>query len=131
MGKFLVRITIIGVALYFMLAYYMAQFHGVDILCNSYTLMFEACVVTYSFSEGRYHCRFAKWTMLSIFASDIISHLDYYYNFISVGIYNYLLSFILFAGFGTSCCLAIRHFYKVIQLNKKINAHNRRNTRTH
>lgn len=129
MGKFLVRITIIGVALYFMLAYYMAQFHRVDILYNSYTLMFELCVVAYSFSEGIYHCRFAKWTMLSIFTSDIISHLDYYYNFISVGIYNYLLSFILFAGFGTSCCLAIRHFYRVIKLNKRKNANNARNTR--
>lgn len=129
MGKFLVRITIIGVALYFMLAYYMAQFHGVDILYNSYTLMFELCVVAYSFSEGKYHCRFAKWTMLSIFTSDIISHLDYYYNFISVGIYNYLLSFILFAGFGTSITLAIRHFYRVIKLNRRKNANNARNTR--
>lgn len=131
MGKFLVRITIIGVALYFMLAYYMAQFHRVDILYNSYTLMFEACVVAYSFSEGKYHCRFAKWTMLSIFASDIISHLDYHYNFISVGIYNYLLAFILFAGVSTSCSLAIRHFYRVIKLNRRKNANNARNTRTH
>lgn len=123
MGKFLVRITIISVALYFMLAYYMAQFYGIDILYNTYTLLFELCVVVYSFSEGKYHCRFIKWTMLSIFISDIISHLDYYYNFISLGVYNYLLSFILFAGFGTSCILAIRHFYQVIQLKKKLNAH--------
>ena len=114
-----------------MLAYYMAQFHRVDILYNSYTLMFEACVVAYSFSEGKYHCRFAKWTMLSIFASDIISHLDYHYNFISVGIYNYLLAFILFAGVSTSCSLAIRHFYRVIKLNRRKNANNARNTRTH
>lgn len=129
MGKFLVRITIICVALYFMFAYYMAQFHGVDILYNSYTLMFEACVVAYSFSEGRYHCKFAKWTMLSVFASDIISHIDYHYNFISVGIYNYILSFILFAGFGTSCTLAIRHFIQVLKLKRKVHAHNARNTR--
>lgn len=129
MGRFLVRITIVGVALYFILAYYMAQFYGVDVLYNSYTLMFEACVVAYSFSEGKYHCRFAKWTMLSLFASDIISHLDYHYNFISVGIYNYLLSFILFAGFGTSCTLAIRHFIQVLKLKRKVHAHNARNTR--
>lgn len=119
MGKFIVRLTIISVGLYFMVAYAFAQFSGIDILYNTYTLLFELCVVIYAFSEGKYHCKFIKWSMLSIFLSDIISHLDYYFNFIDVNYYNYIIAFILFNGFGTSTVLAIRHFYKVIKLRKK------------
>jgi hypothetical protein len=116
MGKFFVRITIVLVAIYFIVSYYMAQFYGTDILYNSYTLLFELCVLMYTFCEGKYHCKFIKWTMLSIFISDVISHLDYYIDFIPVGIYNYVCSFVLFFGFGTSLTLAIKHFYKVNKL---------------
>ena len=41
MGRFFVRITIIFVAIYLIIAYIIAQTIGVDILTNTYTLMFE------------------------------------------------------------------------------------------
>ena len=131
MGNFIVRITIVLVALYFLIAYYVAQFHGIDILYNSYTLLFELCVVIFTFTSGKYHCKFMKWTALSILLVDVISHTDYYFNYIPLNYWSLLPLAILALGLGTSCCLAIRHFYKVIQLNKKIDARNRRNTRTH
>lgn len=120
MGKALLRLSIISVALYLVICYYFAQFYGVDLLRNSYTLLFELCLVVILFEDSsKYFCRFIKWTMLSVFISDTISHIDYYIDFISVGVYNYIVSFILFAGFGTSCTLALRHFYQVTKLKRK------------
>lgn len=130
MIKGLLRLTIIGVALYFMVCYYFAQGFGIDLLCNTYTLLFEFIVFLIVWKDdSKYFCKFIKWTMGSILLTDTISHLDYYFNFISVGIYNYLCSFILCAGFGTSCVLAIRHFIQVLKLKRKVHAHNARNTR--
>lgn len=129
MGRFLVRITIVIVAIYFIIAYYVAQFFGVDILRNSYTLLFELCVVAYVFSEGKYHCRYIKWTMLSIFFCDLISHTDYYFNYIPLNYWSLLPLGILGIGITTSCTLAIRHFIQVLKLKRKIHAHNARNTR--
>ena len=131
MGNFIVRITIVLVALYFLIAYYVTQFHGIDILYNSYTLLFELCVVIFTFTSGKYHCKFMKWTALSILLVDIISHTDYYFNYIPLNYWSLLPLAILALGLGKSITLAIRHLYKVIQLNKKIDAHNRRNTRAH
>lgn len=122
MAKALLRLTIIGVALYFIICYLFAQLFGIDLLCNTYTLLFELIVLLVVCDDNsKYFCRFIKYTMASVFITDSISHLDYYFNFINVGVYNYLCSFILFAGFGTSCILAIRHFYKVKKLKRHQN----------
>ena len=130
MDKGLTRVTIILVAIYFIVSYIFASF-GVDILTNTYALLFEACVVSYTFCSGNFHCRYMRWTAASILLVEILNHTDYYFNYIPVSVFNILPIFILALGLGTSITLAIRHFYKVIQLNKKIDAHNRRNTRTH
>ena len=121
MGKLFVRISIILVSLYLSISYIIAHFLCIDILRYSYTLLFELCVLIYTFSEGKYHCRFIKWTMLSIFISDCISHLDYYFDFISVSLFNLLLAFILFLGFGYSSYLSIKHFCKVRKLKREYN----------
>lgn len=121
MGKFIVRITIILTSLYLSASYIIAQIYGVDILKYTYTLLFELCTLIYTFSEGKYHCRFMRWTMLGIFISDSISHLDYYFDFVSINVYNLLLALILFISFGVSCISAIHHFYKVRK--NKMNSH--------
>lgn len=77
MGKFLVRITVIFVAIYFIVAHLVAQFIGVDILSGNHVLLFELIAVLYSFEHGKYHCKFLRWTMLSIFIAELLSRLDY------------------------------------------------------
>lgn len=121
MGKAIVRLSIIIVAIYMIVSYSAAQLFGVDILRYTYTLLFELCVVVYSFSEGKYHCKFIKWTMLGIFLSDCVSHLDYYFEFIPLEIYNYFLGFLLFCSFAFSTILSIRHFYNVRKLKREYN----------
>lgn len=119
MGRFLVRITCVFVALYFYIAYIMAQFYGIDILRNSYTLLFELCVLVSIFESGNYHCKYMRWTALGIFLCDLLSHIDFYFNVFTVSAYNLIPIFILTCCGATSITLAFRHFYKVNKLKRK------------
>lgn len=121
MGKFVVRITIVLVSIYFLISFIVAQRYRIDILDDYHTVLFELCVVVYCFSEGKYHCKFLKSTALAILLSDSISRLDNSFNFLSVDAHNYIPIYILALGIGTSITLALRHFYKVNQLRKKRN----------
>lgn len=121
MDKFLTRVTIILVAIYFMASYISAQFFGVDILRYTYILLFEMCVVAYTFSSGKYHCRFMRWTALSIFGCDTISYLDSHFDFIPISIFNFVLMAILALGIATSTYKAIQHFIRVYKVNRRKN----------
>ena len=118
MGKLIVRLTIIFVAIYFLLSYLSAQFLGIDILRYSYITLFELCVLIYTFSEGKYHCKYIRWTMLSIFLCDVIGNIDYFLGFPLAQTYNLISIFIMALGIGTSITLAFKHFYEVIKLQR-------------
>lgn len=119
MGKLFVRLTIVLTSIYLILSYYLAQFQGIDILVNVYTLLFEICVVIYCYSEGKYHCRYIKHTALAILLSDTLTRLDYLFNFLSVEAHNLIPIAILFIGISVSIFKAIRHFYQVTKRRKK------------
>ena len=134
-GKVLVRFTTIGVAIYLIIAYLIAQLYGVDILTNTYTLLFELIVVVYAHSEGKYHCKYLKYTITSIFISEFITRLDYLINFLSVSEHNTLPIVIIVCGIGMTTCKAIRHFIQVTKLNNKRKVYgrnlNRKTNREH
>ena len=119
MGKFLIRISSIFVATYFIAAYISAQFFGIDILRYTYILLFELCVLVCAFESGNYHCKYMRWTILGIFVCDCLSHLDYYFNIFTVDQYNLIPLTILVCLGSTSLFLAIRHFYRVNKLKNK------------
>lgn len=121
MGKFLVRITIVFMALYLVLSYVIAQFFFIDILGNWYIVLLETCVVVYCFSEGKYHCQYLKFSALSLLVVDTLTRLDNTFNFLSVAAHNLIPIAILALGIGTSITLALRHFYQVNQLRNKRN----------
>lgn len=125
MGKFLVRITVVGVALYFLLAFILAQFVGINIMTNFYITLFELIVVVYCYSEGKYHCKFIKHTALAVFISDSITRLDYAFHFLNTDIHNYIPATIIAVGMGTSLIKAIRHFHKVNKLKRQRNEYKR------
>lgn len=121
MAKFLVRITIILTSIYFIICYIFAQFVGIDLLSYCYTLLFELIVVIYTYSEGKYHCKYIKHTALAILLSDTLTRLDYLFDFLSVSAHNLIPIGILFVGITTSTIQAIAHFIKVQKLKRKIN----------
>lgn len=119
MGKFLVRITIVFTALYLVLSYIVAQLLCVDIMSPYYNVLFELCVVVYAFSEGRYHCKYIKYTALSILIADILTYADNKYNFLTVEAHNLIPVFVIATGLLTGIILAIRHYAKVVRLKKQ------------
>lgn len=123
MGKFLVRISIVIVAIYQIIVYLFAQLLLMDISTNLYTLLFELCVVVYTFSEGKYHCKYMKYTALSILLADTLTRLDYMFDFMSVTAHNLIPIAILAIGIGTSITKAFIHFYRVIKLKYYGNKH--------
>ena len=119
MAKFVTRLTIIIVSLYFLIAHVFACYFGIDILRNTYILLFELCVVCYTFLHGKYHCKYIRWTAASIFCCDSINHLDYYLNLFTVNELFVASIVILTLGLGTSAFSALHHFHKVTKLKQK------------
>lgn len=118
MDRVITRLSIVLITIYFIVSYVLAQF-GIDILTNSYVLLFELCVVSYTFCSGKFHCKYMRWTALSILIVDLLNHSEYYFNYIPVSIFNIIPIGILALGIGTSITLAIRHFYQVIKIKQK------------
>lgn len=116
MGKFLVRLCISTTALYYVISCLFAQLLGIDILTSTYILLFELCVVVYTFSEGKYHCKYMKYTALSILLADTLTRLDYMFDFMSITAHNLIPIGILAVGIGTSITKAFIHFYRVLKL---------------
>jgi hypothetical protein len=121
MKKFLVRITVVGVAIYFLLSFVVAQLFGINIFNNIYIVLFELITVLYTYSEGKYHCRFIKHTALSVFIADTITRLDFNFNIMPVTLSNVIPITILAIGLGTSLFKAIKHFHKVNKLKRQRN----------
>lgn len=119
MKRFLVRFTIVFTSLYFILSCGLAQIYGVDILRNWHCLLFELCVVLYTFSEGAFHCKYMRYTAISILICDLITQLDNAYDFLTVEAHNLIPIALLVLGISASCTLAIRHFYQVTKLKRK------------
>lgn len=117
MDKVITRFSIVIVAMYFIVSYIFAQM-GIDVLTFPYVLLFELCVVTYTFCSGKFHCKYMRWTALSILIVDILNYADYYFNFIPVSVYNIIPIAILALGITTSITLAFRHFYKVNKIKR-------------
>lgn len=116
MAKFLVRLTITFVTIYFIVSYLLAQLFAINIFEDTYILLFELCVVLYTFSEGKYHCKYMKYTALSILLADTITRLDYLFDFMSVTAHNLIPIGILAVGITTSLFKAFRHFYRTLKL---------------
>lgn len=116
MGKFLVRFSVLLIAIYFIIAFIVAQTMAVNIFDDHYVLLLELITVVYTFSEGKYHCKYMKYTALSILLADTLTRVDYMFDFMSVTAHNLIPIAILAVGIGTSVTKAFIHFYRVLKL---------------
>lgn len=124
MGKFIVRMSIVLTAIYFVISSLFAQLLGVDILMPYYIPLFELCVVIYAFSEGKYHCKYIKYTALALLLSDTLTQLDNAFNFLTIEAHNLIPVTMIVIGISIGVSLAIKHYIQVIKLKKRLNERN-------
>ena len=116
MGKYLTRAIVIFTSIYLLVAYAFAQC-GVDILTGNHVLLFELLAVVYTYSEGKFHCKYLRYTMLGIFLAECITRFDNTYDFISVEQHNLIPAFLLAIGILLSVCKSFNHLYKIRKLH--------------
>ena len=117
--KFLVRITIILTALYFMLTYILAQFFGIAYFNDFYVVLLELCLCVFCSVQGNYHCKYIRYTAWGLFVSDMLTRLDNEYDFLSVEAHNLIPACIIFSCILLSSYLAISHFIRSTKINNK------------
>lgn len=118
MSKFFVRITILLVAVYMLICHIAAFFWQINLWTHTYTVMFELCVCLCISAQGKYHCKYMKWTAYSICLYDAILSADEIFDFIPYSIAIILPFIIITAGLLTTTTLTIRHFIRVQRLKK-------------
>lgn len=127
MGKFVVRITVVLTAIYLILSYLVAQTICIDVLRPYYNILFELCVVIYTFSEGKYHCKYIKYTALAILLADVLTYMDNSINFLTVEAHNLIPIFLIASSILLGVTLAIKHYIKVRKLKTRHDARDIKN----
>lgn len=118
MSKFAVRASIVAVAAYLILCYAVSTVFGIDIWSQTYYLLFELCLCFCVSAQGKYHCKYIRWTMYGIFLQDCIVCADVYLDFMPCNWFVIVPPAIIALGLLTTLTLAIRHYIKVKKLKK-------------
>lgn len=118
MSKFLIRFTVVSVAIYLILCYLIGLILQVEIWSQTYYLLFELCTCLCISKQGVYHCKYIKWTAYSILASDMLVCIDNLFDVFPVNFMVLIPPSIIAIGLLTTTTLAIRHFIRVQRLKK-------------
>jgi ABC-type Na+ efflux pump permease subunit len=119
MSKLLIRLTVVGVALYLVVCYVIAILFGIDIWSQTYYLLFELCVCLCISKQGVYHCKFIKYTAYSIFVYDTLNCLDTAFDIFPTNFIIFIPPIIISLGLLTTTTLAIRHYIKVRKTKRR------------
>lgn len=118
MSKLVIRLTVVGVALYLVMCYAIAMLFGIDIWSQTYYLLFELCVCLCISKQGVYHCRYIKYTAYGIFLSDSIVCIDNFTDAFPAPYLAFIPLILIVAGLLTTTTLAIKHFIRVRKIKK-------------
>lgn len=118
MSKFLVRITVVSVALYLVLCYIVTYLFQVDIWSQTYYLLFELCVCLCISKQGVYHCKYIKYTAYGILVADTLVCIDNLFDILPVNFMVFIPPVIIIIGLSTTTTLAIHHFHRVQRLKR-------------
>lgn len=119
MSKLIIRITVIGVAIYLILCYLFAIFFNDNLWSQTYYLLFELCVCLCISKQGVYHCKYIKYTAYGILLSDCVVCLDNTYNLIPTNVMSLLPPLIISFGLFTTTMLAIKHYIRVHKIKRQ------------
>ena len=120
MDKLLVRLFVVSTALYLLHTYIMAWF-GVECFSDAYIVMAELAICVVMSSQGKYHCKYMKFTAYGLTASDSVTRIDNAYDILGVEASIILPLSLVMCSVTISFVLALRHYYRVLKL--KSNKH--------
>jgi hypothetical protein len=118
MSKLFVRITVLIVALYTIVCHLFAVVWQTNLWLHSYTVLFEICVCLCISAQGKYHCKYLKWTAYAITFNDTLISLDEAFDFIPYHVAIIIPFIIITCGLLTTTILSIMHFVKVKRLKR-------------
>ena len=120
MDKLLVRLFVVFTALYFLCTYTMA-WYGVECFSDSYIVMAELAICVVMSSQGKYHCKYMKFTAYGLTASDSVTRIDNAFDILGVEASIILPLSIVMCSVTISFVLALRHYYRVLKLKHNKN----------
>ena len=118
MDKLFVRLFVVFTALYLIHTYIMAWF-GVECFSDAYIVMAELAICVVMSSQGKYHCKYMKFTAYGLTASDCITRIDNAFDILGVEAAIVLPLSIVMCSISVSFVLALRHYYRVLKLKFK------------
>ena len=118
MDKLFVRLFVLFTALYLIHTYIMAWF-GVECFSDAYILMAELAICVVMSSQGKYHCKYMKFTAYGLTASDSVTRIDNAYDILGVEASIILPLSLVMCSVTISFVLALRHYYRVLKLKSK------------
>ena len=120
MDKLLVRLFVVLTTLYFLCTYTMA-WYGIECFSDAYIVMAELAICVVMSSQGKYHCKYMRFTAYGLTASDSVTRIDNAYNILSVDAAIVLPLSLIMCSVAISFVLALRHYYMVLKI--KYNKH--------
>lgn len=118
MAKLTVRLFVVFTALYFVYTYIMA-WYGVECFSDAYIVMAELAICVVMSSQGKYHCKYMRFTAYGLTASDSVTRIDNAYDILSVDAAIVLSLSLVMCSMTISFVLALRHYYRVLKLKSK------------
>lgn len=115
MDKLSVRLFVVFTALYFVYTYIMAWF-GVECFSDAYIVFAEVAICLVMSSQGKYHCKYMKFTAYGLTASDSVTRIDNAYDILGVEASIILPLSLVMCSVTISFVLALRHYYRVLKL---------------
>lgn len=118
MSKLLVRLFVVFTTIYFTYTYCMAWF-GVEFFNDAYIILAEIALCVVMSSQGKYHCKYMKFTAYGLTASDSVTRIDNAYDILSVESAIVLPLSLVMCSVAISFILALRHYYRALKLKSK------------
>ena len=118
MDKLFVRLFVVSTALYLIYTYIMAWF-GVECFSDAYIVIAELAICVVMSSQGKYHCKYMKFTAYGLTASDSVTRIDNSFDILGVEASIILPLSLLMCSVTISFVLALRHYYRVLKLKSK------------
>ena len=115
MDKLFVRLFVVFTALYLIHTYIMAWL-GLECFSDAYIVMAELVICVVMSSQGKYHCKYMKFTAYGLTASDSVTRIDNAYDILSVDAAIVLPLSIIMCSISVSFVLALIHYYRVLKI---------------